>query len=110
MKPTPDVTGVPFNFDAIPVWIFPDLWDETKKVRLRGLYFVLLYTISVLVFLAIFMLFGAIIFSRSIGLMLWFALIISLPIGGIVGLGSWWDFTQRRKKLTLEAERKNQNQ
>lgn len=107
MKPPLDVSGVPYNINAIPIWIFPALWDESKRVRLRGLWFILLYTLSFNVFLALFMFVGAIIFSRSIGLMLWFSLVISLPIGSIIGLASWWDFTQRRKKLLLENAPQN---
>jgi hypothetical protein len=107
MKPDPDVSGVPFNFDAIPMWLYPDVWDETKQIRLRGLWFVLLYALSLLVFLALFMFFGAIIFSRPIGPMLWFSLVIGVPGGAILGLSAWWDFTQRRKKLLLEKAQQN---
>jgi uncharacterized integral membrane protein len=99
MKPDPDVTGVPFNFDAIPMKLFPGLWDETKKVRMRGLWFILLYTFSTQIFFSIFMFFGAILFSRSLGVMLLFSLIIGIPIGIVIGLASWWDFTRKCKKL-----------
>lgn len=99
MKPDPDVSGVPFNSHAIPLWLYPDLWDETKRVRFRWLWFMLLYILSLLVFFGLASILLSLIFSRSIGLMLWFALIISLPIGGIIGLVNWWDFTRRRKKL-----------
>ncbi len=85
MKPEPNVTGVPYNLDLLPIWIYPDLWNETKIVRLRGLWFVFLYTLSTLVFFSLFMFFGAILFTRSIETMLYFALIISLPIGSIIG-------------------------
>jgi hypothetical protein len=90
MKPDPDVTGVPFNFDAIPMKLFPGLWDETKKVRMRGLWFILLYTFSTQIFFSIFMFFGV---------MLLFSLIIGIPIGIVIGLDSWWDFTRKCKKL-----------
>lgn len=106
MKPDPDVSGVPFNSHAIPLWLYHDLWDETKRVRLRGLWFVLLYTLSLLVFFGLVSLLLSLIFSRPILLMLWFSLFISLSIGGIIGLANWWDFTQRRKKLIIAAERK----
>jgi len=99
MKPDINPPGTFFNFDAIPMWIYPDVWDETKKVRFRGLWFVSLYALSFLVFFAMFMFLGGVIFSRSIGLMLWFALIIGVPGGAIIGVGAWWDFTRRRKKL-----------
>lgn len=111
MKPDANVTGMPFNFDAIPLWLYPDVWDETKHVQLRGLWFVLLYSISFMVFFSAFMFVGALIFSRSIWSMLWFALIISVPGGFIVGVASWWDFTYRRKKLLFEeAQKKSEAQ
>lgn len=111
MKPPRDVSGMPYDFNAIPMWLYPDVWDETKQVRLRGLWFVLLYSISFLAFFSVFMLIGALIFSRPIWSMLWFALIISVPIGGISGLASWWDFTRLHKKLLLEeAQKKSEAQ
>lgn len=105
MKPDADVTGMPFNFDAIPMWLYPDVWDETKQVRLRGLWFVLLYALSYLVFFSTLMIIGALIFSRPIWSMLWFSL-ISVSAGSLMGLASWWDFTRRRKKLLLEEAQK----
>ena len=107
MKPDTNPPGTFFNFDAIPMWLYPDVWDETKRVRLRGLWFVLLYALSLLVFFALFMFFGAIIFSRPIRSMLWFSLIIGVPGGAILGLSAWWDFTQRRKKLLLKNAPQN---
>lgn len=107
MKPEPNVTGIPYNFDLLAIWIYPNLWDETKRVRLRGLWFVLLYALSYLVFFSLFMFFGAILFSRPIGAMLYFSLIISLPLGGIVGLANWWDFIRRRRKLLAEENKKS---
>ncbi len=53
MKPDSTPPGVPFNFDAIPLWLKPDLWDESKTVRCRGLLFIVLYTLSVAAFMAI---------------------------------------------------------
>ena len=102
MKPDPDVSGVPFNFDAIPMWLYPDVWDETKRVRLRGLWFVLLYTLSFLVFGAVFIFFIALIFSKPINALVWYWLFSSFPLGGMIGLASWWDFMRRSKKLLLE--------
>lgn len=102
MKPGPDVSGMPYNFDKLPLWLFPSLWDETKQVRLRGLWFMLLYALSLEVFLGMFAFFGAIIFSRPISSMLWFTLIFSILGGSIIGLFNWLDFTRRRQKLLAE--------
>lgn len=103
MQPERDVSGIPFNSHAIPLWLYPDVWDETKPIRLRGLWFVLLYALSFLVLIASFMFIGALIFSRPLGLMLWFSLVIGIPGGGVIGLGNWWDFTRRRKKLLQDV-------
>lgn len=102
MKPDPDVSGVPYNFDTLPMWLLPSLWDETKQIRLRGLWFVLLYTLSTLVFGALFIFPLALIFSRPIVVMAWGWIFLCVPFGIINGLASWWDFTRRRKKLLLE--------
>lgn len=102
MKPNGNVPGSPFDFDAIPVWIFPSLWDETKIVRFRGLWFVLLYTMSVLIYSALFMTVIGLIFSRPTSLVLWFSQYIGLPTGVIYGFATWMDFIRQRKKLLLE--------
>ena len=103
MKLDPDVSGVPYNVDKLPMWLYPGLWDETKRIPLRGLWFVLLYALSFQVFFSLFMFVGAIVFSRPIGSMLWFSLLIGVPVGGVIGLASWWDFTRRRKKLVSKS-------
>lgn len=101
LKPSGNAPGSPFDFDVIPIWICPGLWDETKEIHLRGFLFVVLYTLSVVVFFAICMVVIVLLFSRPIGLVLWFSQFIALPLGVIYGLATWWDFT-RRKKLLLE--------
>lgn len=103
MKPDPDVSGVPYNVDTLPMWIYPNLWDETKRIRLRVLWFVLLYIASFQVFISLFMFIGAIVFSRSIGPMLWYSLMLGIPVGGVIGLASWWDFSRRSKKILHEG-------
>lgn len=106
MKPDPDVSGVPFNFDAIPMWLYPDVWDETKQVRLRGLWFVLLYTLSALIFTGVVAIFLALIFSKSMTVMAIGGLFFGGLGGIVIGLSAWWDFTHRRKKLLLEDDLK----
>lgn len=106
MKPPRDVTGMPYDFNAIPMWIYPDVWDETKQIRLRGLWFVVLDTISFLIFIAIFIFPGALIFDKSLIAAAWVWIFIGIPFGLISGLASWWDFTRLHKKMLLEEARK----
>lgn len=110
MKPDPDVSGVPFNFDLIPISFYPDVWDETKQIRLRGLWFVLLYLLSFLVFGAIFLFPLALIFGKPMLTMTWVWLFLCVPGGIVLGFLSWWDFTRRRKQLLEEARKKSEVQ
>ncbi len=96
MKPDPDVSGMPYNFDTLPMWLLPSLWDEHKKVRLRGLWFVLLYTLSFLVFGALFAFPLAIIFGKPLIATTYVWLSLCVPSGIILGFLAWWDFTRRR--------------
>lgn len=103
MKPDSNPPGVPFNFDVIPLWLKPDLWDETKDVCCRGLLFIALYTISVATFAAI--IFVPIAFykgTHAVGTtaLVWLAL--SLPVGVLVGLAGWWDFTRASRRISAE--------
>jgi len=110
MKPDPNVSGVPYNFDTLPIWLFPSLWEESKTVRLRGLWFVLLYTLSSLVFGALFIFPLAIIFGRPIITTTWVWLFLCIPCGVVLGLISWWDFARKRKKLQIEGIQQCQNE
>jgi hypothetical protein len=103
MKPSPDVSGVPFNFDTIPLWLYPDIWDETKQVRCRGLWFVVLYMLSVMVFFAIVGIAASLIFAvRTIPAMLMFAFFAGGLGGVLFGLSEWRDFVVRRRELLKE--------
>jgi len=92
----PDGKVPPFNLDAIPLWICPDLFDETKDVQYRELRIVSLYCVSMLAHelmifgpLAIYMAFGQ--GNRAKGaLLVWLA--VGVPFGLLLGLGMWWDF------------------
>ena len=104
MKPDSTAPGIPFNFDAIPIWLKPDLWDETKVVRYRGLLFILLYTLSAaacvaIIFVPIGFYKGR--YAMGTTALIWFFL--SLPGGLFVGLAAWWDFV-RRSRLLAAAE------
>jgi hypothetical protein len=104
MKPDSNPPGIPFNFHAIPLWLKPDLWDETKKVRCRGLLFVVLYTLSMAVFVAIIAVPAGIYKGKHMmgtTALIWLAL--SLPGGLLTGLAAWWDFVRASRKIADEA-------
>jgi hypothetical protein len=104
MKPSPNPPGIPFNFDAIPLWLKPDLWDEAKKVRCRGLLFVVLYTLSAAAFGAILFVPAGIYKGKDMmgtTALVWLAL--SLPGGLVLGFASWWDFVRGCRKIAAEA-------
>ncbi len=107
MKPDSNPPGIPFNVDAIPVWLKPDLWDETKVVRCRGLLFILLYTLSVAVFVGIIAIPVGIykgIHAAGTTALVWLA--FSLPGGILVGLAVWWDFVRGCRRIAAEAANK----
>ena len=95
--------GEPFNFNLIPVWLYPDLFEETKEVNYRGGWFVVLYLISTL--LNMLFIFGPLYIytfftepDRAIvALYIWLA--IGIPFGVLLGLGMWRDFNLQCRKL-----------
>lgn len=107
-----DPTSAPFNFEAIPHWLEPELWDETKCVQHRGLKFIGLYTLSaainsLIVFVPIFIYVGADGFK---GVSVWWVipmwwLLLSTPWGILIGLLSWWDFTRACRKLAKQKQK-----
>lgn len=95
--------GEPFNFNRIPLWLYPDLFEEDKTVAYRGCWFVLLYLISTLVNtllvfgpISIAMLFGGG-NGASVALYIWLA--IGSPFGIFIGILMWRDFNQQSRKL-----------
>lgn len=102
MKPRGNAPGTPFNFDSIPAWLLPDLWNEEKEVRFRGLLFVLLYTLSVLAFFGLFVLLLSLVFSKPVAVMAWVWLYLGIPGGVIYGLANWSDFIRLRKIASLK--------
>ncbi len=105
----PDNNFPPFHADAIPLRLLPDLWDETKILKYRGLKFIALYTLSMAInFLLVFIPIGIYVyFGRINGLHMVVAtikwwLIISTPCGVLMGLAVWWDFTRECRKLAKE--------
>jgi hypothetical protein len=104
LKPDSNSPGIPFNFDAIPLWLKPDLWDETKAVRCRGLFFVALYTLSAAVFVAIIAVpVGIYKGKHMIGTTALIWLAFSFPGGILLGLAAWWDFVRASRKIAAEA-------
>jgi hypothetical protein len=93
----PDHSGVPFNTHAIPEWILPDLYNEHKVVRLRALWFVVLYALSMTVFVGLLAVPVAIYKDEwVISMILW--LILGVGGGAVIGLANWWDFHRMSKK------------
>jgi hypothetical protein len=104
MKPDSTPPGVPFNIDAIPIWLKPDLWDETKVVRCRGLLFIVLYSLSTTAFGAILAIpIGIYKGINAIGTTTLVWLSLSLSVGVLVGLAAWWDFARRSRLIAVEA-------
>jgi hypothetical protein len=92
----PNNSFPPFDFDAVPMWLEPRLWNENIDLKLRWLRFLVLYTISTLVNMLL--VFGPVaVFLGTKDLLitscLW--LITSLPGGLILGLCAWRDFSKR---------------
>ena len=107
-----DPTSAPFNFEAIPYWLEPDLSDETKQVSYRAFKFVALYLLSttinfLIVFVPIFIYVGLDGFK---GVSAWWVipmwwLILSAPWGILLGLLAWLDFTRACRKRTEESNK-----
>jgi hypothetical protein len=102
----PDNKVPPFNLDALPLWLYPDIFDETKDIANRGGWFVFLYSLSML--LNSFFLFGAIALYMAFGgrqnilvtLAVWLA--VSIPTGILIGLAVWWDYRRAARKAAGE--------
>ena len=100
MKPNTTPPGAFFNFDAIPLWLYPDLWDENKVVSHRGIWLVSLYTISFLaVFALVFGLIALFIGSQSFLTIFWIWLAVSTPCGLLSGIGALGDFSKRSREI-----------
>ena len=104
----PDNKFPPFNADLIPLWLYPDLFDETKYVPNRCWKFVGLYMLSVLANGLILM--GPVaLYAGSPGYktILGFWLVIGVSGGIGVGLFTWRDFNREVKRLAGVKEVKN---
>lgn len=106
MKPDSTPSGVPFNFDTIPLWLKPDLWDETKIVRCRSLLFIALYTLSAAAFVAIILIpIGIYKGHGTYGTTAIIWLVLSLLGGILLGLAACWDFSRGKRRIAAEAAR-----
>ena len=99
-----DSSFPPFNTDAFPQWVRPDLLDETKEIAHRGWLIVGLYLASLLLNgliicgpLAIYMAFGS---FRGVLVSLSIWLVIFFPGGILIGLAVRREFNVRVKKMT----------
>ncbi len=105
MKPTVNYSGI--NFDAIPMWIYPDVWDENKPVKFRGLCFILLYTLSFSVFAnLLFLPVG--LYHGKLNAAIWIAATFGAITGVLGGVAAWYDFSKCVSKL--KAAEKNATQ
>jgi hypothetical protein len=91
----------PFNLDAIPLWLYPKVFDTAMKVSNRGIWFVFLYLLSMLLNTLIF--FGPLALYKGWGNIhgamatIWVWLAVSIPFGILLGLAVWWDFYKSQK-------------
>lgn len=94
-----------FSFNAIPIWLKPDLWNQEKLVPWRGFWFVLLYLISTLVFFGVLIFVSILLVGYSEKVLIFF-ISIGCVSGVLVGLASWWDFVKAFRKLHQDKELK----
>lgn len=105
MKPDTNYPGSVFNFDAIPYWVKPELWDREKSVHCRGLQFVLLYILSTALFVTFFAIpIGIYLGIEHVQVTVGIWLALTLISGTLIGLGVWWDFIRECRKLALQEE------
>ena len=102
MKPNSTPPGVPFNFDTIPLWVRPDLWDEATNVKYRGLWFVCLYTMSLGTFAAMIFFPLGLFFAKPVIVTTVVWLTLSIVTGIPFGLAVWWDFTRESRKIAAQ--------
>ncbi|WP_143694801.1 hypothetical protein [Variovorax sp. JS1663] len=109
MKPNANPPGTPFSFDRVAIWLFPDLWNEKKEIRYRGLWFVMCYTLSMLIFFAIVIIPGALIFSITLPVAFLIVGVAGALFGMIAGFCAWWDFCRRRRAIEQPSRDSHQH-
>ncbi|WP_143684644.1 hypothetical protein [Variovorax sp. KK3] len=106
-KPELNIPGVPYNFDAIPLWIEPALWDIATAVRFRRTKIAAFYCLSgiaatTVVCLPMYLWLGISNgFSSTRALGIWLPWAMSIAFTPVYGLGVLWDFVKAKR----EAER-----
>ncbi len=94
MKIETDHSGVPYNFDVIPNWILPEMYDKKKAMPFRGLWFVLLYALSTTIFGGLLFIPLALFSGKwAVPLVLWS--IFGFGGGALIGFAKWWDFSRK---------------
>jgi len=105
----PDNNFPPFNIDAIPLWLEPSLWDEEISLHHRGLKFITLYAVSTVInALMGFIPIACVSAYRSpnaidgvLSAVFWW-LVLSTPVGLLMGFVGWWDFRRACRKLARQ--------
>lgn len=110
MKADSNIPGYPFNFDAIPRWIEPNLLEFDARISRQKLKIISLYALSCVVGIG----WGAILGGLVIGMFnefstksalvfLVFWATLSAILGPLFGLAVLWDFTKAKKKHAANA-------
>ncbi|WP_143684645.1 hypothetical protein [Variovorax sp. KK3] len=109
-KPEINVPGVPYDFDAIPRWIEPNLWNLTSPVRYRRTKIAVLYALSCIgmgttVCLPIYLFLGignGFASGRALGI--WFLWLVGVAIAPAYGLTVLWDFAKANREAVKADE------
>lgn len=110
MKPDNSVPGYPFDFDAIPRWIEPDLFDFNASISWQKTKIISLYALSCAIggawglFLG-YLLIGLIHEFTKEWAFAFFVLwaIASAVLAPLFGFAAFWDFTKAKRKHEAES-------
>ncbi|WP_143042553.1 hypothetical protein [Variovorax sp. YR752] len=112
MKPDINIPGYPFDFNAIPLWIEPNLFKFDLLIPWRRTKIAIFYALSAavgngLVFLLLFVLVGIVhSFEGKAALALFVIWAISSGVlAPLTGLAVLWDFTKAKRKHEEESEK-----
>ncbi|WP_143072460.1 MULTISPECIES: hypothetical protein [unclassified Variovorax] len=113
MKPDSNTPGYPFNFDAIPHWVEPELLDFNALIKFRKTKIVCLYALSCaiggawVIFLG-YLLIGLLHeFTKEWAFAFFvFWAIASSIFAPLFGLAVLWDFTKAKEKYEITSAEK----